>query len=324
MQEPELSIIIPHYENTDGLEILLHSIYSDSIEYPEIGFEVLVIDDYSCNQTKEELIKLKSKYDFKLFHNDSIKSAGTCRNIGIENSKGRWILFADSDDYFLPDFLKSVSDYFDSDYDIVFFPPISRIYKTNEESDRHKFYIDLLEIYYKKKDQNVLRTRWSPPWSKLINKNLIVHNNIRFDSIIARNDAYFSLYAGLKANKICVDKKTIYCVNDRVNSLSQINTVEFVFSRLKSRIKTNKLLSLYNLQKYKFNYIPYLKMIANINFYQFLKALGYILINGENPFMNFSFYLHSYLKEKNYGKGGKPLKSMIISIFNKIKISKKS
>lgn len=145
MKNPILSIIIPHYENADGLEILLNSIFTDSIKNPEIRFEVLVIDDYSCEQTQKELIKLQSKYDFKLYHNNSIKSAGTCRNIGIDNSTSKWLLFADSDDYFLPCFLKTVSKYFDSDYDIVFFPPISRIYGTNIESDRHQYYANFIE-----------------------------------------------------------------------------------------------------------------------------------------------------------------------------------
>ena len=85
MQKPLLSIIIAHFENPDGLEILLKSIITDSIKNPEIGFEVLVIDDYSCEQTQKELIKLQSKFNFKLYHNNSIKSAGTCRNIGLDN-----------------------------------------------------------------------------------------------------------------------------------------------------------------------------------------------------------------------------------------------
>ena len=214
-----LSIIIPHYENADGLEILLNSIFTDSIKYPEITFEVLVIDDYSCEHTQKELIKLQSKYDFKLYHNNSIKSAGTCRNIGIDNSCGKWLLFADSDDYYLPDFLKRVSKYFDSDYDIVFFPPISREYGTNKESDRHIYYLKLITDYKYNNDELPLRIKWHPSWSKLIKKEFVFQNNIKFDSILAGNDVYFSIYIGLKANTINIDDSNIYCVNKRQISL---------------------------------------------------------------------------------------------------------
>ncbi|MBP5467753.1 MAG: glycosyltransferase family 2 protein [Candidatus Riflebacteria bacterium] len=314
MQKPLISIIIPHFENADGLEILLNSIFTDSRKYPEIGFEVLVIDDYSCEQTQKELIKLQSKYDFKLYHNNSVKSAGTCRNIGIDKSTGKWILFADSDDYFLSDFLKSVSKYFDSDYDIVFFPPISKVYETEIESNRHIDFQKLITAYKYNNEKLMLKIRWHSPWSKLIKKELITKNGIKFDSILAGNDIYFSLCTGLKANKIKIDENIIYCINRRQVSLITNTTYEHCFSRIKGYVNYNKLLYKNKLGKYKIPYIIILIKTLKFGFFHFLKAFCYILINYDNPFVNIPLILHKYLKSQKHKNSGKLLKSIIQSI----------
>ena len=319
MQKPLLSIIIPHFENADGLEILLKSIFSDAIANPDINFETLVIDDYSCEQIQKELIKLQAKYDFKLYHNNSIKSAGTCRNIGVDNSNGKWLLFADSDDYFLPDFLKSVSKYFDSSYDIIFFSPISRIYGTNIESDRHKLYQKHIRKYLDFKEEMHLRVNWSVPWSKMMNHDFIINNNIKFDSVKAYNDKYFSICAGLKASKICVDKNNIYCVTSRSNSLNTIKTYENITSRIKVNIRVNKLLTHNNLKKFKYSFLVLLIQSAKLGIYPFFKSLKLILLNGENPFYNISWFLHEYLVSKKYKKGGKPLRSIVSSLIDLVK-----
>ena len=114
-----LTIIIPHFNTSDLLQILLASIPQDK------GIQTIVIDDQSELSHLKVIENLKSKYNFELYYNDLIKSAGTCRNIGIKNAKGKWLLFADSDDYFLDEFYNSVSKYFDSENYVVFFPPTS-------------------------------------------------------------------------------------------------------------------------------------------------------------------------------------------------------
>ncbi len=314
----DLSIIIPHYENIDGLEILLQSIFSDSIIHPDIYFEVLVIDDYSCDKTKEELIRLQSKFNFKLYHNDSIKSAGTCRNIGIDNSKGKWLLFADSDDYFLPEFLKNVSKYFDYDFDIVFFPPISRVSGSDIESDRHIKYQKLINDYKYNNDELLLRIKWLSPWSKLIKKELIIKNRIKFDSILAGNDIYFSISIGLKANRINIDECNIYCINKRQISLVANPTYEHCFSRIKGQLNGNKLLYENKLGKYKFSFLRLIIKTSRFGFLHFWKAFCYILLNLDNPFNNFPLFIHEYLKSKNYRNGGKPLKAIIQAIYRRI------
>ena len=137
--------------------------------------EVLVIDDKS---TKDLIAyeRLKNKYkhsNVKFFKNDtSKKGAGVCRNIGLKYIKGNWVVFADSDDFFVDGFFEIIKDYLDTNYDVVFFRPISIDRGTGKVSDRHQKYESLILNYLRTKDKKSelqLRYEFVVPWSKLIN-----------------------------------------------------------------------------------------------------------------------------------------------------------
>lgn len=116
MQPIDLTIIIPHYNVPDLLEKLIKSI-PDSRE-----IQVIVVDDNSDKQ-KEKLVRVEALYKERVefyINSTGIKSAGSCRNIGLEHAKGKWILFADADDYFLPNMYDVVKSYFETNYDIIF------------------------------------------------------------------------------------------------------------------------------------------------------------------------------------------------------------
>lgn len=173
----------------------------------------------------------------------------------------------------------------------------------------------LQKKYFLDKNETELRARWSVPWSKLIRRNFIIKNNIKFDSVIAYNDKYFSIYAGLKAKKIYADRTVIYCASSRKNSLNPKRSLDTIVSRFKINAKTNKLLSKNNLKQYRFPQLDHLIPIAHFGFLPFLKILLFIIINGVNPFVKFPIFLHRYLMSKKYKKGKKTFKEMIISAF---------
>ena len=93
----KLSIIIPHYNRPHYLRTLLLSI-------PHLEeIQVIVVDDKSTEYQQEyECLKKEfSDRNIEFYDNDEVKSAGTCRNIGLRHAAGDWLLFADSDDYFI-------------------------------------------------------------------------------------------------------------------------------------------------------------------------------------------------------------------------------
>lgn len=218
-KEKELSIIIPHYNCPQYLRTLLLSI-------PDNAFiQVIVVDDKSTEHREEyELLKETfAEKNVEFYDNDGIKSAGTCRNIGLRHAVGEWLLFADADDYFTDGFYHVVSDYMDSDYDIVFFPPTSVMMGTETLSDRHLVMATKVLNYYKNPDREntlVLRYELIGPCSRLIRRELVIKNKIWFEEIIASNDVMFAINCGYAAQKITVDTRVIYCITSREGSLT--------------------------------------------------------------------------------------------------------
>lgn len=222
---PKLSIIIPHYNCPHYLRTLLLSIPN----CPEI--QVIVVDDKST-EGREEYEILRVEFldrNIEFYENIEVKSAGTCRNIGLRHAAGKWLLFADSDDYFMPGFYDAVSAYFDSEYDIVFFPPTSIVMGTEELSDRHVETAKKVQRYCENPDwKNTLelRYKYQSPCSKLVRKEMVENHEIQFEEIPVANDVMFSMKCGYAAKKIAADSRVIYCITMNQGSLTNQMSVE--------------------------------------------------------------------------------------------------
>src|SRR5690606_29417331 len=95
----QVSIIIPHYNSTELLEKLISTI-------PEISsIQTIVVDDHSNEFHKNRLMEIeqanKNRNILFLTNDLDKKNAGSSRNKGLKHAKGKWVLFADSDDYFV-------------------------------------------------------------------------------------------------------------------------------------------------------------------------------------------------------------------------------
>lgn len=229
----KLSIIIPHYNSVKLLKKLLDSIP----EKEEI--QIIVIDDRSDKELEEFLLLTKdSAYNHVEFlRNDkNVKGAGASRNIGLDKAKGEWILFADSDDFFMEGFYDCVSEFFTSDCEVVFFMPTSIVAGTGNKSDRHLPYEMLLNNFLDKKSQEsetFLRYKFIVPWSKLIRKSLLQDNKIYFDEVLASNDVMFSTKVGYYMKKFHVSREVIYCVTRSHGTLTMNMSEKVYDARLK-------------------------------------------------------------------------------------------
>jgi glycosyltransferase involved in cell wall biosynthesis len=93
---PLVSVIIPAFNRVELISDTLKSIKNQTYE----NWETIVIDDGSTDGTYE-LVKniAESEKRIRLFKRDrEPKGAPVCRNIGMEKSKGRYVIFLDSDD----------------------------------------------------------------------------------------------------------------------------------------------------------------------------------------------------------------------------------
>lgn len=201
----DLSIIIPVY-NTDILilERCLNSAKQMSIS----EYEVLIVDDGSENTVKEFCIDfIKDKPNFIYFEksNGGVSSA---RNFGLEQAKGKYITFLDSDDELISDITFDMLTY--QNADLVFFD--RTLVKDNYSSIRKELplsegWVQLSDIYKAIISQN----RFHGPVGRFYKLELIRKHNIYFDKkMIQGEDILFNIEYLFYCNKIYYDTRSIY------------------------------------------------------------------------------------------------------------------
>ena len=240
------TIIIPHKNTPKYLQRCLDSI-------PERNdIQVIVVDDNSDNLDTINFPGLYKKNTEVYFTNEG-KGAGYARNIGLSYAKGKWLLFADADDYFNLDFLTITDEYLDSDNEIIYFSASSIDIDTGKRSNRNKILVKSVNEYKEgctKSKDNLLFKNWMP-WSKMFNHDFIKKNNLKFEEVKVGNDALFVINAGILADKICVDTSSIYCVTYNKKSLSFNFNQNLFDERFMSKIRINNYLTKLNKKEYK-------------------------------------------------------------------------
>ena len=102
--EPLISVIVPVYKVEKYLKRCVDSLLVQTYE----NIEILLVDDGSpdaCPQMCDEYAKKHDK--IRVFHQEN-KGLSGARNTGIDNAKGEYLAFVDSDDLWSPYFLESL------------------------------------------------------------------------------------------------------------------------------------------------------------------------------------------------------------------------
>jgi len=94
---PLVSVVIPTYNRAHLIERAVQSVLHQT--YPH--FELIVVDDGSTDNTADVLARISDPrlHYIRLPHNIG---GGGARNVGLQQSHGKYVSFLDSDDEFLP------------------------------------------------------------------------------------------------------------------------------------------------------------------------------------------------------------------------------
>ena len=171
---PLISVIVPVYnaEKTikKCLEQLINQIYTNT--------EVIVIDDGSTDKSAS----ICKEFNVTLLSQPH-SGAGVARNLGIKSSSGKYLFFADADDYLESNALSCmVSAMENSNTDLLVFG-----YKQNDTNFTYSSTTlsvsEVKRTYFCKKEQKVKGSIWN----KCFKATLIKENHIEFPNI-ARNE----------------------------------------------------------------------------------------------------------------------------------------
>jgi len=205
---------------------------------------VIVVDDDSDNPPRHcgldsQSFELSGDCGFRrnddgvefIFAKDQKRcGAGYARNIGMEHAKGKWLVFADADDFFLPAFDEALNEYKNNDSDIVFFMASSVNADTLEPN---KWNLTLNRLLAKaKRTQNYdLLIDVNVPWGKFFKRDFILKNDLHFQEVRYANDFLFAVKTAFYARTVSISEQSIYCYVIRPDSLHGRRTLKSLLVR---------------------------------------------------------------------------------------------
>jgi len=168
-----LSIVVPVYNTEPYLDRCIKSILNQTFK----DFELICVDDGSTDNSMETLEKFKvTDNRVKIIHFEQNKGASAARNAGIENAKGVFIGFVDSDDYIDERFYENLLQN-SNDYDIVV--------------GKYVLSTNISKLYYQRESKQ----HWSI-YDSIWRKKFLNENNIRYNETLKiGNDYAFNVLA---------------------------------------------------------------------------------------------------------------------------------
>ncbi|BCA85004.1 glycosyl transferase [Enterococcus saigonensis] len=103
-----VSVIIPTFNSEKYILKTINSVMNQTYKY----IEIIVVDDNSTDETINVVKNLSFKDSrLRVIALDKNSGAAIARNVGIQNSKGKYIAFLDSDDYWFDEKIEIQIDF---------------------------------------------------------------------------------------------------------------------------------------------------------------------------------------------------------------------
>jgi len=219
----------------------------------------------------------------------------------MDEAKGKWLLFADSDDFYKPNFLDVLDDYKDDDIEMLFFNIDSVDSNTLEPlPNRSRLPRTLIEQYTGSKEStdNLLYLCYTP-WRKMQRLDFIRKYNMRFEEIPKGNDVFFTYQTAYFAKKWKVDRRDVYVVTYSKDSMSYHPRTRFLYK--------NALLSLRKRSRF-FDYIGHsdwnAKSFRRRNMHSVIRYLIRVIkhqpVNGINAVIYYLTHFREIEKKSYY------------------------
>ena len=228
MNKINYTIIIPHKNIPNLLKRCLDSIPKRD------DLQIIVVDDCSNKEHVDSLVKISIEYAHVSFiYSETSGGGGKARNEGLKLAKGYYILFADADDFFNYCINDVLEEYKNTNHDVIFFNANSLDTDTYLTTYRCNHLNRMIHQYEKEPGKAIFQLKYcfGEPWCKFVKHQLIENNNISFSETIIHNDTRYSYLVGHYSSNIKIDNRAIYCVTDRIGSVSKSISLERLFVR---------------------------------------------------------------------------------------------
>lgn len=262
-----LSIIIPVYNVELYLAECLDSVFKQLVD----GCEVIAVNDGSTDNSRTILVQYQNQYPCLKIITRENGGLSAARNSGLQISKGKYILFLDSDDYILPGALKRILDLIEErQLDIIAF--------NAKNSDGELYFAGNISVdktmtgveYLTSLDRVSFSLPATPVWLNVYKRDFLESNGILFYEGVIHEDNHFLLKTLFHAKKIYLyNFPVVYHRLGRIGSIMNSGSIKSINSLL-------------HIVRDLYSYF-----IANNNQYDILyKKLFYIYINVAARILN--------------------------------------
>lgn len=272
------SIVIPHHNCPELLKRLIDSVPTRD------DIQIIVVDDASDPKVvdfSKFVFPTNKNIELYQVNKSESKWGGHARNVGIEHATGKWLLFADSDDFYTKEAFGILDKYIESDFDVVYYNCQSVNSKTLEPANRTNEINCFIDNYLKDSSrENLERLKYNAhePWNKLISHSFLKKYGIRFEEVKKANDILFTFMVGFFAQKTAVEADYVYVCTYRDESVTySINKIEYAVRKFEFGLSRNyffKKNSINHLRESDFlNFLRLLKSLPNGSWIKFIIAL---------------------------------------------------
>lgn len=182
-KRPLVSIILPVYNRAVAIRCCLESILVQRFK----NFELIIVDDGSIDDTPFICREIADNDSRVRFFCQSNKGVSAARNKGLNEAKGEWVTFVDSDDVILPTHLDIVENEENNEVDLLMTDFTFGKISNGNITPRRKIEVPVCVLRseaaarYLFKDLNPFRNPAFLVWNKFFRNKLLSQYHVRFD-----------------------------------------------------------------------------------------------------------------------------------------------
>ncbi len=207
---PKVSFIIPAFNAEKTIRTCVESIIRSGVDC-----EIIIVNDGSQDNTALEVKNIKTDYDNVILINQINQGPNVARKNGFLNSKGEYIVFADSDDYYSSSVLsKAFERIKDKDIDITEYNYTTIIEDESVESSISNNALvnkEIIDYWFRAKHANNFL------WNKIFRRDVL--KNVEFPALFAGEDSCILLQAFTNAHSYESYEDSIYYYVQNTNGL---------------------------------------------------------------------------------------------------------
>ena len=293
-----ISIIVPVYNTEQYLDRCIQSVLAQTYT----NWELLLIDDGSTDSSGAICDKYAAEDNrIRVFHKEN-GGVSSARNLGLDNAKGEWITFVDSDDWVDDQYIEFMVS--DQAYDFVscYYQAIGWSKWVSCPPPEEKYTQEVLNTCV---SENLMA--WNTPWAKRFRTQIIQANQCKFNESISFGEDAIFVYKYLRHIKSAkISSKILYyydCSNLHSLGRKHINWKQ-LSPILYLIIETIEILEAdykINLSKHKDAYIrTYVKLAINHTKHSYNLLLETIRQTHSNLYVRSLMQRHQFFTKKRW------------------------